>query len=117
MAFGARIFPEANLKKLITGNEAVALGAVRAGVRVVTGYPGTPSTGALESLLRMDIPDIHGGIGCTILGTNPPLETIWSEISMGASVSYAQGFVYRGVITQVIATIGDSTFFMAGSLV
>jgi hypothetical protein len=30
--------------KLLMGNEAIALGAIRAGVRVVSGYPGTPST-------------------------------------------------------------------------
>ena len=57
---------------------------------------------------------VTGDIGCTILGINPPFETIWSEISMGASVSYAQGFVYGGVTTPVIATIGDSTFFHGG---
>jgi TPP-dependent indolepyruvate ferredoxin oxidoreductase alpha subunit len=32
------------MKRLLMGNEAIALGAMRAGVRVVTGYPGTPST-------------------------------------------------------------------------
>ncbi|MDY7076490.1 MAG: hypothetical protein SXV54_06145, partial [Chloroflexota bacterium] len=41
--------------RLITGNQALALGALRAGVKVVTGYPGTPSTGALTSLLAMDL--------------------------------------------------------------
>jgi len=46
-------------KKLITGNEALALGALRTGVKVVTGYPGTPSTGALASLLEMDLPGRH----------------------------------------------------------
>ena len=45
--------------KILTGNEALALGALRAGVKVVTGYPGTPSTGALSSLLKMDLPDRH----------------------------------------------------------
>jgi len=34
------------------GNEAIALGAVRAGVRVATGYPGTPSSEILETLAR-----------------------------------------------------------------
>jgi indolepyruvate ferredoxin oxidoreductase alpha subunit len=43
--------------KLITGNTALALGALRAGVKVVTGYPGTPSTGALASLLAIDLGD------------------------------------------------------------
>ena len=34
------------------GNEAIALGAMRAGVRVVTGYPGTPSTEVLETVAK-----------------------------------------------------------------
>jgi indolepyruvate ferredoxin oxidoreductase alpha subunit len=34
------------------GNEAIALGAIRAGVRVVTGYPGTPSTEVLETAAK-----------------------------------------------------------------
>lgn len=46
-------------RRLITGNEALALGALRAGVKVVTGYPGTPSTGALASLLEMKLPGRH----------------------------------------------------------
>jgi len=39
-------------KKLLMGNEAVALGAIRAGVSVVTGYPGTPSTEVLETVAK-----------------------------------------------------------------
>ncbi|MCL2276567.1 MAG: indolepyruvate ferredoxin oxidoreductase subunit alpha [Treponema sp.] len=39
-------------KKLLMGNEAIALGAIRAGVSVVTGYPGTPSTEALETVAK-----------------------------------------------------------------
>jgi indolepyruvate ferredoxin oxidoreductase alpha subunit len=57
---------------------------------------------------------VTGDIGCTILGMNPPFDTVWTEISMGASVSLAQGYVYAGVQTPVLATIGDSTFFHAG---
>ena len=44
-------------KRITTGNEAVALGALCAGVRVVSGYPGTPSTGCLAHLLTLDLPD------------------------------------------------------------
>ncbi|MEA3339683.1 MAG: hypothetical protein U9R15_06925, partial [Chloroflexota bacterium] len=43
--------------RVLTGNQALALGALRAGVKVVTGYPGTPSSGALASLLKMDLGD------------------------------------------------------------
>jgi indolepyruvate ferredoxin oxidoreductase alpha subunit len=39
------------MKKLLMGNEAIALGALRAGVEVATGYPGTPSTEILETLV------------------------------------------------------------------
>jgi len=46
-------------KQLVTGNQAVALGALRAGVRVAMGYPGTPSTGCIEHLLTMDLPGRH----------------------------------------------------------
>jgi len=40
------------MKRLLMGNEAIALGAMRAGVSVVTGYPGTPSTEALETVAK-----------------------------------------------------------------
>lgn len=40
------------MKTLLTGNEAVALGAWEAGVRAAFGYPGTPSTEILENLSR-----------------------------------------------------------------
>ncbi len=46
-------------RRILTGNQAVAAAALTAGVRVVTGYPGTPSTGCLEALLPMDLPDRH----------------------------------------------------------
>ncbi|MDR0671958.1 MAG: indolepyruvate ferredoxin oxidoreductase subunit alpha [Oscillospiraceae bacterium] len=39
-------------RRLLMGNEAIALGAVRAGVTCVTGYPGTPSTEILETVAR-----------------------------------------------------------------
>jgi len=40
------------MKRLLMGNEAIALGAMRAGVSVVTGYPGTPSTEVLETAAK-----------------------------------------------------------------
>ena len=39
-------------KEFLMGNAAMGLGAVAAGVNVVSGYPGTPSTEALETLAR-----------------------------------------------------------------
>ncbi len=37
----------------VTGSDALALGAMGAGVRYVTGYPGSPATATVESLLRL----------------------------------------------------------------
>ena len=40
------------IKKLLTGNEAIARGAYEAGVRVACAYPGTPSTEILENIAQ-----------------------------------------------------------------
>ena len=39
-------------KEFLMGNAAIALGAVAAGVNVVAGYPGTPSTEVLETVAK-----------------------------------------------------------------
>jgi indolepyruvate ferredoxin oxidoreductase alpha subunit len=93
-----------------------------AAARPITCCPGCPHRGtylainrALRKLkLKKDQVMVTGDIGCTILGMNPPFDTVWNEFSMGASIGVAQGYVYGGVKTPVIATIGDSTFFHAG---
>jgi indolepyruvate ferredoxin oxidoreductase alpha subunit len=93
-----------------------------AAARPITVCAGCPHRGtymainqALKKLkLKQDQVMVTGDIGCTILGMNPPFNTVWNEVSMGASVSLAQGFLRAGVKTPVIATIGDSTFFHGG---
>ena len=40
------------MKELLMGNEAVAMGALAAGVQVVSGYPGTPSSEVLETIAK-----------------------------------------------------------------
>lgn len=42
------------MKKLLSGNEAIAKGAYEAGVLLGAGYPGTPSTEILENLAHYD---------------------------------------------------------------
>ena len=42
------------MKKLMLGNEAIARGAYEAGVRVVSSYPGTPSTEITEFMAKYD---------------------------------------------------------------
>ena len=48
-----------NNKILAMGNEAIALGAIRAGVRMAAGYPGTPSTEILETIAKNNDGHIH----------------------------------------------------------
>ena len=38
------------MKKVMTGNEAIARGAFEAGVKVAAAYPGTPSTEIMETI-------------------------------------------------------------------
>lgn len=47
------------VKKFLMGNEAVAFGAIHAGVNVVAGYPGTPSTEILETVAKNNDGSIH----------------------------------------------------------
>ena len=42
------------MKKLMLGNAAVAQGAYEAGVKVVSSYPGTPSTEITENIVKYD---------------------------------------------------------------
>ena len=46
-------------KILVMGNEAIALGAIRAGVRMAAGYPGTPATEILETIAKHNDGRIH----------------------------------------------------------
>ena len=45
--------------EFLMGNEAIALGALAAGVNVVAGYPGTPSTEVLETVAKRKKGDVH----------------------------------------------------------
>ena len=45
------------------GNEAIAQGAIDAGVNVVTGYPGTPSTEVLEAVAAQNDGSIYVEFG------------------------------------------------------
>ncbi len=47
------------MRELLMGNEAVAMGALAAGVQVVSGYPGTPSSEVLETIARRNPGGVH----------------------------------------------------------
>ena len=71
---------ETNIKILLSGNEAIALGAYHAGVSVAASYPGTPSSEIMESLAQYD--DIHAE-----WSTN---EKVAMELCLGASYAGAR---------------------------
>lgn len=55
-----------------------------------------------------------GDVGCTIIGMNAPLESCWTEVSMGASIGIAQGMKQAGIEQPVLAAMGDGTFYHNG---
>ena len=63
---------------LLTGNEAIATGAYKAGVYVATGYPGTPSSEILPYLARFNNAIVNWSIN----------EKTALEIAIGASIGY-----------------------------
>ena len=71
------------MKKLLSGNEALALGAYQAGVSFATAYPGTPSTEIMESIARFK--DIYAE-----WSTN---EKVAMEVAMGACYAGARALV------------------------
>ena len=64
-------------KTLLIGNAAVARGAYEAGVRVVSSYPGTPSTEITESMVRY--PDVYVEWA--------PNEKVACEVAIGSSMA------------------------------
>lgn len=70
--------------------------------------------GIIKAGFKRDQVPIFGDIGCYALSVNPPLNSIWTEHSMGASISMAMGLKLGGFEGPVVATIGDSTFFHSG---
>lgn len=64
----------------MSGNEAIALGAYEAGVKVASGYPGTPSTEIMENLSTYD----------GVYTEWAPNEKVGLEVAIGASFAGAR---------------------------
>ncbi len=71
------------MKKLMTGNEAIARGVYEAGVKVCSAYPGTPSTEIFENLpLYKD----------ALYAEWAPNEKVAAEVAYGASIAGVRSF-------------------------
>ena len=71
--------------ELLMGNQAIAMGAIHAGVGVVTGYPGTPSTEILETIAKKNPGNIY---------------VEWS-VNEKSALEVAAGAAYAGLRTLV----------------
>lgn len=71
--------------KFLMGNEIIALGAIAAGVRFVSGYPGTPSTEILENVAKHNTGDIYVEWSVN--------EKVAMEVAVGAAYSGARALV------------------------
>ncbi len=74
-------------KKLLMGNEAMAHAALEAGVRVVAGYPGTPSSEIVETVAKLHASGAAHGVHVE-WSTN---EKVALEVLFGASLAGARG--------------------------
>lgn len=72
-------------REFLMGNHAIAAGAIRAGVGVVTGYPGTPSSEILETIVKRNPGDIYAE---------------WS-VNEKVALEVAAGAAYAGVRSMV----------------
>ena len=70
------------MKKLMLGNEAFARGLYEAGCKVVSSYPGTPSTEITEEVAKYD----------EIYAEWAPNEKVAMEAALGASIAGARAF-------------------------
>jgi len=98
------------MRQLLSGNEAIALGAYHAGVVVATAYPGTPSTEILESLASME------GVYAE-WSTN---EKVALEVAMGAAYSGVRALVsmkHVGLNVAADPLFAASTTGIVGGLV
>ena len=70
------------MKKLLLGNEAVARGLYEAGCRIISSYPGTPSTEITESAAKYD----------EIYAEWAPNEKVAMEVAIGAAIGGRRSF-------------------------
>lgn len=73
------------MKELLMGNEAIALGALAAGVQVVSGYPGTPSSEVLETIAKRNPGNVHVEWSVN--------EKVGAEVAAGAALAGARSMV------------------------
>jgi len=88
------------VRRLLSGNEAIAWGAWESGVRVAAAYPGTPSTEILESFAPM--PDVYAEW--------TPNEKVALDVAVGAAYAGSRAMA---VMKHVGLNVAADSFFYA----
>jgi indolepyruvate ferredoxin oxidoreductase, alpha subunit len=73
-------------ERIVNGDEAMAYGALVAGVKVVTSYPGSPSSGTVEALIPLA--EAHG-----LYLEWSSNEKVALELAIGASIAGRRALV------------------------
>jgi indolepyruvate ferredoxin oxidoreductase alpha subunit len=89
------------VKRLLSGNQALARGAWEAGVRVAAGYPGTPSTEILETFAPM--PGVYAEWS--------PNEKVALDVAIGAAYAGARAMAVMKHVGLNVAA--DALFYAA----
>lgn len=92
------------MKKLMIGNEAIARGAYEAGIKVVSSYPGTPSTEITEFVAKYD----------EVYAEWAPNEKVAMEVAAGASVAGVRTMVCMKHVGMNVAADPMFTFAYTG---
>ncbi len=93
--------------KTMRGEQALALGALAAGVRVVSGYPGSPATGVFDSFLAMTGPEAAHVQWA-------PNEKVALELAFGASLGGSRALVVLKSVGLNIALDPLATMALSG---
>jgi indolepyruvate ferredoxin oxidoreductase alpha subunit len=103
------------MKRLMSGNEAIAQGAWEAGVLFASGYPGTPSTEVLERLAEYDEIDAHWstnekvafdeGVGAALGGARTMVTM--KHVGLNVAADPFMVFPYAGTNAGFVVLVAD----------
>ena len=103
------------MKKLLTGNEAIARGAYEAGVRYAAAYPGTPSTEILENITQYEEIKaewaanekvaLESSIGASIAGARAIASM--KHVGLNVASDPLMSFAYTGVTGGLVIVTAD----------
>jgi len=100
------------------GDQALALGALAAGVKYVTGYPGAPATGVFDALLRLTQPDalqmhwaanekvaVEQALGASLAGSRALV--ILKSVGLNIALDPLATLSYTGCAAGLVILLGD----------